>query len=154
MKLSKLAFLLLTAVLCLSFICSCDPVYGSVVLTDNSYFDRMIIKDGQVYMLCCLEFKNKSGGDQSIDVTAMSEEDAENGLLKDRSLELYFIEADSLSKVNEDNIDQLLYPAGRIEICGHDTIRYYACFVGEHGGGTSKHDRELPHITIAARPKQ
>lgn len=146
MKRSRIAAVILIAVFCFSFICGCDPVNGIVELSQNSYYDRMIIKDGKVYMLCQLEFVNNSRYDLSADVIASSAEDAENGLLKDRSLKLYIVSADSLSDVNEDNVEELLEPAGRIRISGHGTVQYCACFVGEHGGGMQKHDRELPDI--------
>lgn len=153
MKLARFVCIII-AVFCLSIISACDPGYGYVKLSSNSYFDRMIIQDGKVYMLCYLEFVNNTGSDWSIDVTAASEEDEENGLLKNSRLDLYIVNAENLSKVNETNIEQLLEPADRINIDAHVTIRYYACFVGEHGGGAQKQDRELPDmITIAARPR-
>ena len=154
MKLLRIAAVILVAVLCLSFISGCDPVKGVVELSPDSFYDRMIIKDGKVYMLCRLEFVNNSRFDLSADVIAASAEDAENGLLKDRSLSLYIISANSLSDVNEENIEELLEPADGIRISGHGTVRYLACFVGEHGGGMEKHDRELPdNIIIDARPR-
>lgn len=154
MKRSRAAALIIIAVLCLPLICGCDPVKGIVELSPNSYYDRMIIKDGKVYMLCQLEFVNNSRFDLSADVIAMSTEDAENGLLKDRSLKLCIVGAESLLDVNEENIEELLEPAGSIRIGGHCTVRYCACFVGEHGGGMEKHDRELPdNIIIDARPR-
>ncbi|MBR4636319.1 MAG: hypothetical protein IKO51_08160 [Clostridia bacterium] len=125
---------------------------NAVILSQNSFFDRMIIHDGKVYMLCSLEFVNKSDDEQIIDVTAESMEDVKNGLLKDSSLKLYIFSA--TVEVNEENIEQLLEPAEHISINGHETVRYYACFVGEHGGGMQKQDRELPDkITITDRSK-
>lgn len=154
MKIARTVCAILLAVFCFSVITSCDPGYGYVKLSANSYFDRMIIQDGKVYMLCSLEFVNNTDSDWNIDVTAASEEDAENGLLKDSRLKLYIVNAESLSEVNEANVEGLLEPAGRIGIDERGTVRYCACFVGEHGGGTQKHDRELPDtITIAARPR-
>ena len=154
MKLSRITAVILIAVFCLSFICGCDPVKDIVELSPNSYYDSMIIKDGNVYMLCQLEFVNNSRYELSAEVIAMSAEDAENGLLKDRSLKLYIVSAESLSDVNEENIEELLEPADGIRISGHGTVRYLACFVGEHGGGMEKHDRELPdNIIIDARPR-
>ena len=46
---------------------------NAVILSQNSFFDRMIIHDGKVYMLCSLEFVNKSDDEQIIDVTAESD---------------------------------------------------------------------------------
>ena len=154
MKPARIICCILLAIICLTVFGGCDPGYGYVELSSNSFFDRMIIKDGKVYMLCELEFVNDSRYDLRVDVTAASPEDAENGLLKDPSLKLYLVTAESLSDVNEDNVEQLLDPAEGIRISGHGTERYYACFVGEHGGGMQKHDRELPdNITIAARAR-
>ncbi|MBO6060612.1 MAG: hypothetical protein J6P98_00655 [Clostridia bacterium] len=153
MKLAKIVCIILSAVFCFMIFGACDPGYGYVKLSSNSYFDRMIIQDGKVYMLCYLEFVNNTGSEWNIDVTAASEEDEENGLLKDSRLTLYIVNAENLSDVNETNLAQLLEPADRIGIDEHGTVRYCACFVGEHGGGTQKHDRDLPDmITIAARP--
>ena len=153
MKLAKIVCIILLAVLSLMIFGGCDPGYGYVKLSSSSYFDRIIIQGGNVYMLCWLEFVNNTNSDWNIDVTAASEEDEENGLLKDSRLTLYIVNAENLSDVNETNIAQLLEPADRISIDAHGTVRYCACFVGEHGGGTQKHDRELPDmITIAARP--
>jgi hypothetical protein len=155
MKLAEIVCIIIAAVLCFMIVGGCDPGYGYVELTPNSYFDRFFIQDGKVYMLCCLEFVNNTGSDWSVDVAAASEEDEENGLLKDCHLKLYIVNAKDLSEVNEANIDRLLEPADRIGIDAHGTIRYCACFVGEHGGGMQKHDRELPDmITIAARPRK
>ena len=154
MKILKIICVILIAAVCFPFLCGCDPVYGSVEISSNSYYDRMIIKDGKVYLLCYLEFESRKDYNQIFDVTAMSEEDEENGLLKDRGLKLYIFNAESLSDVNEDNIAQLIEPARRISISGRETMGFYGCFVGEHGGGTQKHDRELPdNITVAARAR-
>lgn len=154
MKPARIIYCVLIAIICITIVGGCDPGYGYVELSLNSFFDRMIIKDGKVYMLCELEFVNDSRFDLSIDVTAASPEDVENGLLKDRSLKLFIISAENLSYVNEENIEQLLDPADNMRISGHGTVRYCACFVGEHGGGMQKQDRELPdNITIATRER-
>ena len=155
MKPARIICCVLTAIICLTIVGGCDPGHGYVELSSDSFFDRMIIQDGKVYMLCELEFVNESRFDLSIDkVIASSPEDAENGLLKDPSLKFYIVSAESLSDVNEGNIEQLLDTAEGIRISGHGTVRYNVCFVGEHGGGMQKHDRELPdNITIATRAR-
>ncbi len=148
MKTIRTFCVILAALFCLVFAFGCGPVHGKVELSENSFFDRFIIHDGKASMLCCLEFVNYTGADQTIEVAAKSPEDAKNGLLKDSSLKLFIINADDLAEVDESNIDRLLEPAESISIAGQGTVRYMACFVGEHGGGLQKYDRELPQISI------
>ena len=71
---------------------------------------------------------------------------------KESSLKTFIIGTDDPSEVNEDNIEQLLQPADGMKVPGRHAVWYYLCFVGKHGGGMRKHDRELPdNITITAR---
>lgn len=138
-----LAFALLFA-----FTCGCIPSDNGVKVSENSFFDRMIVKGDSVYLICCVEFINEEDVKKTFSVKGESEEDVKNGLLKAKELKCFILETNDIATVNEDNIEDILKSAENIEVSAHGMEKYYVCFVGDHGSGESKSNRNLPKIII------
>ncbi len=153
MKRIKTICFILAALLCFGSVSCLAPAKERAAVSPNSYFDRFIISEGRVYMLCYLELVNGGAERELISIRGYSAEDAENGLLKQKELEFYLLDVESLASVTEENVAELIKPAGEITIGANDTAALWACFVGEHGGGAQKHDRDLPEIELALLPK-
>ena len=131
--------------------CGCTQTDKGVTVSSNSFFDKFIIKNDRVYMICYVEFVNESDLEKSFSVRGESVEDVKNGLISSKKLEFFILDASDLSSVGEGNIEELLNPAESLTIAAHSTVKYNVCFVGSHGGGYSKHDRNLPKIIIAEK---
>ena len=128
--------------------CGCTQTDKGVTVSSNSFFDKFIIKNDRVYMICYVEFVNDSDLKKTFSVRGESAEDAENGLLTAKNLEFFILDTDDLSYVGEGNVEDLLKHSESMTVAAHSTVQYYVCFVGEHGGGDSKHDRNLPKIVM------
>ncbi|MBO4562533.1 MAG: hypothetical protein J5772_02855 [Clostridia bacterium] len=137
-------------VLALMFVlaCGCRQANDGIKVSSNSYFDRMIIKDDHICLICCVEFENDSDREKTFSVKGESSEDVKNGLLTSKELEFFILDTNDLSSVSEENIEQLLMSAESLTVGAHRTAKYYVCFVGDQGSGDSKHDRNLPKIVF------
>ena len=131
-----------------AFASGCRPARIGVTISADSFFDRFIINNSRVYMLCYVEFVNDSNQKMTFSVRGESLDDVINGLLTSKNLEFFILDTDDLISVNEGNVEELLTPEESMTVEAHSTARYYVCFVGDHGGGESKHDRNLPKIII------
>lgn len=152
MKTAKNLCVLLAIAVCLVLFAGCRTETETVTVSAESYFDKLIIKNGKVYMVCSVEFVNDEDKPLNITVKGESEEDVKNGLLTDGALEFRVLNTDSVSAVSEENIEQLLEPACPLTLEANGAARYCVCFIGSHGGGEQKHDRELPRIIISIEP--
>ena len=135
-------------VLIMVFACGCKQADKGVTISSDSFFDRMIIKNDRVYMICYVEFENDADIEKTFTVKGESEEDVKNGLLSSKELQCFILETDEPASVDEDNIEGMLKPAEGVEIGAHSTGKYYVCFVGDHGNGETKNDRNLPKVLI------
>ena len=150
MKTIKKFCMIISITISLFLLHACFPAI--VKVSPNSFFDKMIIQGDQVYMVCYIEFVNISDVRKRIAVSGISDNDVENGLLKERSLSFYILNTDKLESIDEDSIIQLLQPMSYIDIDAHSTKNVICCFVGSHGSETRKHDRNLPTILIQSLP--
>lgn len=126
----------------------CRQYEKSVIVSSNSFFDRMIISNDHVYMICYVEFVNDSNLKKTFSVRGESAEDVKNGLLNSIGLEFFLLETEDPSSISEENVEQMIRQSDSIKVEPHSTVKYYVCFAGEHGREDSKHDRNLPKIII------
>lgn len=104
-----------------------------VIVKDGSYLSEFEVKDNEVHIYCVVSLKNNSSSSKEVKLVGNFEKEVENGLLKEDSLEAYFI---------EDNTNSIV-------ISGNSDIKYIKIeFVGEYAGNAVLSDRMLPYIEI------
>lgn len=148
-----LAVLTLMLVLCFSCVLGCNLTRDTVEVSSNSYFDRMIICNEKVYLLCYMEFVNNSNYQKTIAVAGESASDVKNGLLTEKTLEFCILcsdndEAINIEEINEDIINQVIQSTDSLSIAANSTAKYWVCFIGNHDYALQKHDRLMPKVKV------
>lgn len=98
---------------------------------EKSYFSNFKIENDKVYIYCTLYVENKSVSQKVVEIMALFENDAQNGLLKEDAAVGYSIDKGE-NKIN------LYNGENQIDIV----------FIGEYAGTPQKSDRLLPEIVI------
>lgn len=104
-----------------------------VVLDDESFFDKYEVIDNEVHIYCIVSLKNNSSDSKKVKLLGDFQEEVNIGLLKEDTLEAYFVEDASST----------------IVIKGNSTIKYIKVeFVGEYAGNAIMSNRLLPKIEV------
>ena len=127
MKKAIIFVYILCMMLCL-FSCKSNDVKLN---EEKSYFSNFKIENDKVYIYCTLYVENKSVSQKVVEIMALFENDAQNGLLKEDAAVGYSIDKGE-NKIN------LYNGENQIDIV----------FIGEYAGTPQKSDRLLPEIVI------
>ena len=104
-----------------------------VIVKDGSFLSEFEVIDNEVHIYCVVSLKNNSSSSKAVKLVGNFEKEAENGLLKEDSLEAYFI---------EDNTNSVV-------IAGNSDIKNIKIdFVGEYAGNAALSNRMLPYIEV------
>lgn len=102
------------------------------LIKEESYFSDFHIKDGKVYVECCVTIENVSNTNKNVTFTAIMNEDYKCGLLKQKRLNVLDVENNEIV----------------FQIHANSKDTYELTFVGEHGNNSQKANRLLPPIDI------
>ena len=106
--------------------CAVNQLSKITVDRDNSYFSDFEIDDGKVYFKCYITLESAYPEERQVLLVAVSHEDVANGLLKSPFL-----------------LTQL-----SVSVPANGSISQEVTFIGQHNGGTRKHDRLLPEVRM------
>ncbi|HBL84644.1 MAG: hypothetical protein A2Y17_10950 [Clostridiales bacterium GWF2_38_85] len=123
--------ILATVVILLFFINNTDPLEVSINRDDSFFWDFDIV-DNQVQIQCFVTLINNTDTDKTVTITGHFPDDVENGLLK---------EAD-LTAVDENG------ETAKFVVSADSEQPFEVIFIGQCGGGNTKHDKNLPDIDI------
>lgn len=103
------------------------------IVKDESFLSEFEVTDNEVHIYCVVSLRNNSSSSKAVKLAGNFEKEVENGLLKEDSLEAYFI---------EDNNNSVI-------IAGDSDIKYIKIeFVGEYAGNAALSNRTLPYIEV------
>lgn len=102
------------------------------IIYKDSYFSNFTVFDGKVFINCELVIKNVNSEDKIFKLNATMKDDVTTGLLVNENLEGF----DSEYIEKEFKIDK------------KTTSSFLVVFIGDFGGTNTKHNRNLPEITI------
>lgn len=104
-----------------------------VIVKDESFLSEFEVINNEVHIYCVVSLKNNSSSSQEVKLVGNFEKEVENGLLKEDSLEAYFI---------EDNTNSVV-------VAGYSEIKNIKIeFVGEYAGNASLSNRMLPYVEV------
>ena len=133
---------LLIAVLLLLTACSSNKEPVKLIEADSFFSDFAICQD-KVLFLCRLRIDNLAGDAMTVRISGEFRDDVKNGLVTESALPGYAVD-DETARAFADGIKQrseeISLQPGQNEL--------WIVFVGTHGSGNQKNDRNLPKITI------
>jgi len=132
MKKAILLFCIVCMLLCL-FSCQSNDINLN---KEKSFFSDFEIENDKVYIYCTLFLENQSNSQEVVEIKALFESDAKNGLLKEENLYGYTVDENSKTFTLEQGENQI------------DIV-----FIGEYAGTPEKADRLLPEIEIIKTKK-
>ena len=114
-----------------------------IIDKEHSYFHDFKIYNGKVYMYCTITLENITDNDLSFSIFAESYKDKANGLITNERMKGYEWEIDEKT-IDMKVTDKKIFFINRKQKISELKI----VFIGEHGSGNMKDNRNLPDIYI------
>lgn len=114
-----------------------------IIDKEHSYFHDFKIYNGKVYMYCTITLENITDNDLSFSIFAESYEDKINGLITNERMKGYEWEIDEKTRDMKVTDKKIFFINRKQKISELKIV-----FIGEHGSGYMKDNRNLPDIYI------
>ena len=114
-----------------------------IIDKEHSYFHDFKIYNGKVYMYCTITLENITDNDLSFSIFAESYEDKVNGLITNERMKGYEWEIDEKTRDMKVTDKKIFFINRKQKISELKIV-----FIGEHGSGNMKDNRNLPDIYI------
>lgn len=114
-----------------------------IIDKEHSYFHDFKIYNGKVYMYCTITLENITDNDLSFNISAKSYEDKVNGLITNERMKGYEWEIDEKTRDMKVTDKKIFFINRKQKISELKIV-----FIGEHGSGNMKDNRNLPDIYI------
>ena len=114
-----------------------------IIDKEHSYFHDFKIYNGKVYMYCTITLENITDNDLSFSIFAESYEDKVNGLITNERMKAYEWEIDEKTRDMKVTDKKIFFINRKQKISELKIV-----FIGEHGSGYMKDNRNLPDIYI------
>ncbi len=114
-----------------------------IIDKEHSYFHDFKIYNDKVYMYCTITLENITDNDLSFSIFAESYKDKVNGLITNERMKGYEWEIDEKTRDMKVTDKKIFFINGKQKISGLKIV-----FIGEHGSGNMKDNRNLPDIYI------
>ena len=114
-----------------------------IIDKEHSYFHDFKIYNGKVYMYCTITLENITDNDLSFSIFAESYEDKINGLITNERMKGFEWEIDEKTRDMKVTDKKIFFINRKQKISELKIV-----FIGEHGSGNMKDNRNLPDIYI------
>ena len=114
-----------------------------IIDKEHSYFHDFKIYNGKVYMYCTITLENITDNDLSFSIFAESYEDKINGLITNERMKGFEWEIDEKTRDMKVTDKKIFFINRKQKISELKIV-----FIGEHGSGYMKDNRNLPDIYI------
>ena len=114
-----------------------------IIDKEHSYFHDFKIYNGKVYMYCTITLENITDNDLSFSIFAESYEDKVNGLITNERMKGYEWEIDEKTRDMKVTDKKIFFINRKQKISELKIV-----FMGEHGSGYMKDNRNLPDTYI------
>ena len=114
-----------------------------IIDKEHSYFHDFKIYNGKVYMYCTITLENITDNNLSFSIFAESYKDKVNGLITNERMKGYEWEIDEKTRDMKVTDKKIFFINGKQKISELKIV-----FIGEHGSGNMKDNRNLPDIYI------
>ena len=114
-----------------------------IIDKEHSYFHDFKIYNGKVYMYCTITLENITDNDLLFSIFAESYEDKVNGLITNERMKGYEWEIDEKTRDMKVTDKKIFFINRKQKISELKIV-----FIGEHGSGYMKDNRNLPDIYI------
>ena len=114
-----------------------------IIDKEHSYFHDFKIYNGKVYMYCTITLENITDNNLSFSIFAESYKDKVNGLITNERMKGYEWEIDEKTRDMKVTDKKIFFINRKQKISGLKIV-----FIGEHGSGNMKDNRNLPDIYI------
>lgn len=114
-----------------------------IIDKEHSYFHDFKIYNDKVYMYCTITLENITDNNLSFSIFAESYKDKVNGLITNERMKGYKWEIDEKTRDMKVTDKKIFFINGKQKISGLKIV-----FIGEHGSGNMKDNRNLPDIYI------
>ena len=114
-----------------------------IIDKEHSYFHDFKIYNGKVYMYCTITLENITDNDLLFSIFAESYEDKVNGLITNERIKGYEWEIDEKTRDMKVTDKKIFFINRKQKISELKIV-----FMGEHGSGYMKDNRNLPDIYI------
>lgn len=114
-----------------------------IIDKEHSYFHDFKIYNGKVYMYCTITLENITDNDLSFSIFAESYEDKINGLITNERMKGFEWEIDEKTRDMKVTDKKIFFINRKQKISELKIV-----FMGEHGSGYMKDNRNLPDIYI------
>ena len=114
-----------------------------IIDKEHSCFHDFKIYNDKVYMYCTITLENITDNDLSFSIFAESYKDKVNGLITNERMKGYEWEIDEKTRDMKATDKKIFFINGKQKISELKIV-----FIGEHGSGNMKDNRNLPDIYI------
>ena len=114
-----------------------------IIDKEHSYFHDFKIYNGKVYMYCTITLENITDNNLSFSIFAESYKDKANGLITNERMKGYEWEIDEKTRDMKVTDKKIFFINRKQKISELKIV-----FIGEHGSGNMKDNRNLPDIYI------
>ena len=114
-----------------------------IIDKEHSYFHDFKIYNGKVYIYCTITLENITDNDLSFSIFAESYKDKANGLITNERMKGYEWEIDEKTRDMKVTDKKMFFINRKQKISELKIV-----FMGEHGSGYMKDNRNLPDIYI------
>lgn len=114
-----------------------------IIDKEHSYFHDFKIYNGKVYMYCTITLENITDNNLSFSIFAESYKDKVNGLITNERMKGYEWEIDEKTRDMKVTDKKIFFINRKQKISELKIV-----FIGEHGSGNMKENRNLPDIYI------
>ena len=114
-----------------------------IIYKEHSYFHDFKIYNGKVYMYCTITLENITDNNLSFSIFAESYKDKVNGLITNERMKGYEWEIDEKTRDMKVTDKKIFFINRKQKISELKIV-----FIGEHGSGNMKDNRNLPDIYI------
>ena len=114
-----------------------------IIDKEHSYFHDFKIYNDKVYMYCTITLENITDNNLSFSIFAESYKDKVNGLITNERMKGYEWEIDEKTRDMKVTDKKIFFINGKQKISELKIV-----FIGEHGSGNMKDNRNLPDIYI------
>ena len=114
-----------------------------IIDKEHSYFHDFKIYNGKVYMYCTITLENITDNDLLFSIFAESYKDKVNGLITNERMKGYEWEIDEKTRDVKVTDKKIFFINRKQKISELKIV-----FIGEHGSGNMKYNRNLPDIYI------
>ena len=114
-----------------------------IIDKEHSYFHDFKIYNGKVYMYCTITLENITDNNLSFSIFAESYKDKVNGLITNERMKGYEWEIDEKTRDMKVTDKKIFFINRKQKISELKIV-----FIGEHGSGYMKDNRNLPDIYI------